>query len=48
MRHFEQLTNQEVARTLDLSEATVGMRYLRALRKLRSFLGTDNQPDGYE
>src|SRR5439155_16595494 len=35
MRHFEQLTNQEVAGALGLTEAAASMRYLRALRRLR-------------
>lgn len=35
MRHFEQMTNQEAAAALDLSEAAASMRYLRALRRLR-------------
>lgn len=38
MRHFEQLANQEVAQALGLSDAAAGMRYLRALRKLRALL----------
>ncbi len=38
MRHFEQLSNQEVAATLGLSEAAAGMRHLRALRRLRLLL----------
>ncbi len=39
MRHFEQLSNSEVARLLDVSEPAAGMRHLRALRKLRAILG---------
>jgi len=39
LRHFEQLSNSEVARTLGLSEAAAGMRHLRALRRLRPLLG---------
>ena len=39
MRHAEQLTNSQVAELLGLSEAAAGMRYLRALRQLRSLLG---------
>lgn len=35
MRHFEQLTNQEVAQVLNLSEPAASMRYLRAMRRLR-------------
>jgi len=38
MRHFEQLSNQEVAAVLGLSEAAASMRYLRALRRLRALL----------
>lgn len=38
MRHYEQLTNQEVAALLDLSEAAASMRYLRAVRKLKDLL----------
>jgi len=36
MRHFEQLTNQQAAQALELSEPAAGMRYLRALRRLRA------------
>jgi RNA polymerase sigma-70 factor (ECF subfamily) len=38
MRHFEQLSNQEVAAELGLSEPAASMRYLRALRRLRAVL----------
>jgi RNA polymerase sigma-70 factor (ECF subfamily) len=38
MRHFEYLSNQETASALALSEAAAGMRYLRAMRRLRSLL----------
>lgn len=38
MRHFEQLSNQDVAKTLGLSEPAASMRYLRAIRKLRKML----------
>jgi RNA polymerase sigma-70 factor (ECF subfamily) len=38
MRHFEQLSNQEVATALGLSEAAASMRYLRAVRRLREVL----------
>lgn len=47
MRHREQLSNQEVAHSLGLSEAAASMRYLRAVRRLRSALVPDaNPPDG--
>jgi RNA polymerase sigma-70 factor (ECF subfamily) len=39
MRHTEQLTNSQVAELLGLSEPAAGMRYLRALRQLKSLLG---------
>jgi RNA polymerase sigma-70 factor (ECF subfamily) len=38
MRHFEQLSNGEVAQALELSDAAAGMRYLRAMRRLRELL----------
>jgi RNA polymerase sigma-70 factor (ECF subfamily) len=38
LRHREQLSNQEVARELGLSEAAASMRYLRAVRRLRDAL----------
>ena len=48
MRHQEALSNQEVARALDLTEAAASMRYLRALRRLRAVLVPEGQepPDG--
>ena len=44
MRHHEQLSNQDVAASLNLTEAAASMRYLRALRKLRAVLVPS--PDG--
>lgn len=41
MRHFEHLGNSEVAEALNLSPPAAGMRYLRAIRKLRQHLGPD-------
>lgn len=38
MRHYEHLTNQEVAEVLSLSEPAASMRYLRALRRLKQVL----------
>jgi RNA polymerase sigma-70 factor (ECF subfamily) len=38
MRHFEQMSNQEVAAVLGLTEAAASMRHLRALRKLKASL----------
>jgi RNA polymerase sigma-70 factor (ECF subfamily) len=45
MRHFEHLTNQDVAQSLGLTEPAASMRYLRALRRLRTLLG-DPTPEG--
>ncbi len=41
MRHCEQLGNSEVAELLGLSQPAAGMRYLRALRRLRTVLGIE-------
>jgi len=38
MRHFEQLSNQEVAQALELTGPASSMRYLRAVRRLRDLL----------
>lgn len=38
LRHFEHLSNGEVAQVLNLSEPAAGMRYLRAMRRLRTHL----------
>lgn len=38
-RHFEQLSNREIARLLSISEAAAGKRYIRALERLRGLLG---------
>lgn len=38
MRHYEHLTNQEIASSLQLTEPAASMRYLRAVRRLRAML----------
>ena len=38
LRHFEQLSNVEVAETLGMNESTTSSRYLRALRRLKDEL----------
>lgn len=48
LRHFEQLSNGEVAKVLGLSEPAAGMRHLRALRKLRVILGESPSLTGKE
>lgn len=41
MRHFEHLGNADVATALHLTPPAAGMRYLRAIRRLREILGSD-------
>jgi RNA polymerase sigma-70 factor (ECF subfamily) len=41
MRHYEQLSNQEVSQALGLTEPAASMRYLRAVRRLRGQLLQD-------
>ncbi|WP_164100596.1 sigma-70 family RNA polymerase sigma factor [Candidatus Laterigemmans baculatus] len=38
MRHYEHLTNLEIATALDLNPPAASMRYLRAVRRLRQLL----------
>jgi RNA polymerase sigma-70 factor (ECF subfamily) len=38
MRHYEHLSNLEIAEVLDLNPPAASMRYLRALRRLRELL----------
>jgi RNA polymerase sigma-70 factor (ECF subfamily) len=38
LRHFDELTNDEVAQLLDISKGTASKRYVRALARLRSIL----------
>lgn len=38
LRHFEELTNQEVASELKITQKTSSMRYMRALERLRNIL----------
>lgn len=44
LRHFEHLTNQETAKSLDIQPSTATNRYVRALEKLRHIL--TNMPGG--
>lgn len=41
MRHYEQLSNGEIAAALGLTEPAASMRYLRAIRRLRELLDAD-------
>jgi RNA polymerase sigma-70 factor (ECF subfamily) len=38
LRHFEQLSNAEAARTLGIDESAASNRYVRALKRLRKVL----------
>jgi RNA polymerase sigma-70 factor (ECF subfamily) len=38
LRHFEQLSNTEAARTLEIAESTASNRFVRALRRLKQIL----------
>lgn len=38
MRHYEHLSNQEIAQALNLTEPAASMRYLRAIRRLKELL----------
>ena len=38
MRHYEQLSNSEIAEVLGLTEPAASMRYLRAVRRLKQLL----------
>jgi RNA polymerase sigma-70 factor (ECF subfamily) len=40
LRHFEQLSPVETARVLGIKEKAAGMRYVRALRRLKEILGS--------
>jgi RNA polymerase sigma-70 factor (ECF subfamily) len=40
LRHFEQLSNSETARVLELTETAASNRFVRALKRLRSILMT--------
>ncbi len=40
LRHFEQLSSTETARVLGIKEKAAGMRYVRALRRLKEILNS--------
>jgi len=45
MRHLEQLDNTEIAAALQISEGTVRVRHVRALRRLRELLDEEHRED---
>ncbi len=38
LRHFEELTNEEIAQVLEITKSTASKRYIRALRRLKETL----------
>ncbi|MEO1524385.1 MAG: sigma-70 family RNA polymerase sigma factor [Planctomycetota bacterium] len=46
LRHFEDLTNSEVATVLSISQNAASNRYIRALRRLKDVLTPRNPPAG--
>ena len=48
LRHFEHLSPAETAQVLGIKEKAAGMRYVRALRRLKEILGSlGDQSMGY-
>ncbi len=39
LRHFEELTNSEVAEELEIQQKAASIRYIRALRRFKDVLG---------
>ena len=48
MRHYEHLTNQEIGKVLNLTEPAASMRYLRAIRRLRTVMQESSESSGDE
>jgi RNA polymerase sigma-70 factor (ECF subfamily) len=46
MRHYEQLSNQEIAQALGLTEPAASMRYLRAVRRLKELMAEPESSPG--
>ncbi len=43
MRHYEHLTNQEIGKVLGLTEPAASMRYLRAIKRLKTLMQNEEQ-----
>jgi len=43
MRHYEELTTEEIAVALDLTRSGVLKRYTRAIRKLAQSIGDESE-----
>ncbi|WP_047817564.1 sigma-70 family RNA polymerase sigma factor [Rhodopirellula islandica] len=48
MRHYEHLSNLEIAEVLDLNPPAASMRYLRAVRRLKAVLEEDKENFGVD
>ncbi|MDB4766667.1 sigma-70 family RNA polymerase sigma factor [bacterium] len=48
MRHYEHLTNQEIGKVLNLTEPAASMRYLRAIRRLRTVMQESSESSADE
>lgn len=48
LRHFEDLSNKEVAQLLNIQQKAASIRYVRALKRLRACLEQDDQFEGFE
>jgi RNA polymerase sigma-70 factor, ECF subfamily len=48
MRHYEHLSNLEIAAALQLNPPAASMRYLRAIRRLRELLDSERSEDDSE
>jgi RNA polymerase sigma-70 factor (ECF subfamily) len=47
MRYYEQMSNQDIAATLNLTEAAASMRHLRALRRLKEAFLRSTRDEGF-
>jgi len=48
MRHYEHLSNLEIAEVLNLNPPAASMRYLRAVRRLKAVLEEDKENFGVD
>ena len=48
MRHYQALSNREIASQLELSEAAASIRYVRALKKLKAILNVSKFESEFE
>lgn len=42
LRHYEELTNSEIAEVLEITQATASVRYVRAVERLKKYLDSGN------